>query len=228
MATRTVIAIDAMGGDHAPDITVAGAALARVRYPKLFIQFHGDEARLVPLVARHPELAGHCEIRHAPEVIGPETKPSQALRQGRQSSMRLALNAVAAGEAACAISAGNTGALMALAKFTLKTLPGIDRPAIATLIPTQVGESVMLDLGANVECDAENLVQFALMGAIFCRAVLGISQPTIGLLNIGAEEMKGHDELRTAASILKKNLTAGKFFGFVEGNDIALARPMWW
>lgn len=222
MATRTVIAIDAMGGDHAPGITVAGAALARVRYPKLFIQFYGDEARVAPLLAKHPELAGHSEIIHAPEVIGPDTKPSQALRQGRQSSMRLALNAVAAGEAACAISAGNTGALMALAKFTLKTLPGIDRPAIATLIPTQVGESVMLDLGANVECDAENLVQFGLMGAIFCRTVLGISQPTIGLLNIGAEEMKGHDELRTAASILKKNLTAGKFFGFVEGNDIAL------
>lgn len=222
MAMRTVIAVDAMGGDHAPDMTIAGAALARVRHPGIFFKFFGDEARLQPLCDRLPDLRGNYEICHAPEVISSDAKPSQALRQGRQSSMRLMLNAVAAGEAACAVSAGNTGALMALAKFTLKTLPGIDRPAIATILPTQVGESVMLDLGANVECDAENLVQFALMGAIFCRTVLGISQPSIGLLNIGAEEMKGHDELRTAASILRKNMSAGKFYGFVEGNDIAL------
>jgi phosphate acyltransferase len=159
-------------------------------------------------------------LRHTPDMISSDLKPSLALRQGRNSSMRLAINAVALGEAAAVVSAGNTGALMAMAKFVLKTLPGIDRPAIASMIPTKVGESVMLDLGANVECDAENLVQFALMGAVFCRTVLGIGEPSIGLLNIGTEELKGHDEVRTAASILRARPLPGAFEGFVEGNDI--------
>jgi glycerol-3-phosphate acyltransferase PlsX len=134
--------------------------------------------------------------------------------------MRLAINAVADGEASCMVSAGNTGALMAMAKFVLRTLPGIDRPAIATMMPTQKGEVVMLDLGANIECDAENLVQFALMGAIFSRTVLGHDNPSIGLLNIGTEELKGHDEVRIAASILRERPIPGHLYGFVEGNDI--------
>ena len=220
MTKRTVIALDAMGGDDAPDMIVAGAALARERYPDISYLFYGDEARVKPLLDRHAELRGCSELHHAPDVIGSAMKPSLASRQGRASSMRLAINAVAKGEAASVISAGNTGALMATAKFVLKTMPGIDRPAIATMLPTQTGECVMLDLGANLECDAENLVQFALMGAIFCRAVLGISQPSIGLLNIGAEELKGHDEVRTAAAILRERPIPGVFHGFVEGDDI--------
>lgn len=221
MTTNTVIALDAMGGDRAPAIVVAGAAIARERHPQVKFLFYGDEVQVKPLLDRHSALRGCCELRHAPDAISADLKPSLALRQGRNSSMRHALNAVAQNEAACAVSAGNTGALMAMAKFVLKTLPGIDRPAIASLVPTKIGESVMLDLGANVECDAENLVQFALMGAIFCRAVLGITQPTIGLLNIGTEELKGHDEVRTAASILRERPIPGIFHGFVEGSDIA-------
>jgi glycerol-3-phosphate acyltransferase PlsX len=220
MTKRTVIALDAMGGDDAPEIVVAGAALARERYPDIFFLFFGDETQVRPLLDAHPALASVSEIRHTTEKVSDETKPSIALRQGRNSSMRLAINAVAKGEASCVVSAGNTGALMAMAKFVLKTMPGIDRPAIATVFPTMAGESVVLDLGANLECDAENLVQFALMGAIFCTAVLGISNPSIGLLNIGVEEMKGHDEVRTAAAILRERPLPGAFQGFVEGTDI--------
>ena len=220
MTTHTVIALDAMGGDKAPEIVVAGAALARERYPKVKFLFFGDESVLKPMLDGYPVLHGCSELRHAPEIISSDLKPSLALRQGRNSSMRLAINAVAEEQASCVVSAGNTGALMAMAKFVLKTLPGIDRPAIATLVPTRVGESVLLDLGANIECDAENLVQFALMGAIFCRTVLGISEPSVGLLNIGTEELKGHDEIRMAATILRERPIPGRFHGFIEGNDI--------
>jgi glycerol-3-phosphate acyltransferase PlsX len=221
MTPSTVIALDAMGGDRAPEIVIDGAALARERYPDIRFLFFGDEKFIKPLIDRHSILHTCSELRHAPDVIAGDIKPSLALRQGRNSSMRLAINAVAQGEATSIVSAGNTGALMAMAKFVLKTLNGIDRPAIASMLPTQVGESVMLDLGANVECDAENLVQFALMGAIFCRTVLGISEPTIGLLNIGTEELKGHDEVRMAAAILRERPIPGRFYGFVEGNNIS-------
>ena len=220
MENRTVIALDAMGGDDAPAIVVDGAALARERYPKASFLFFGDEKKIKPLLDRHPILRDCSVLRHTPDVVSSDMKPSLALRQGRNSSMRLAINAVAQGEASCVVSAGNTGALMAIAKFVLKTMPGIDRPAIATLLPARKGEVVMLDLGANLECDAENLVQFALMGAIFCRAVQGIAEPTLGLLNIGAEELKGHDEVRTAAAILRERPIPGLFHGFVEGDDI--------
>ena len=217
-----VIALDAMGGDKAPRIVISGAVVARERYPKAKFIFFGDEAQVKPLLDAEPTLQGCSELVHAPETISPDLKPSLALRQGRSSSMRLAINAVAEGRADCVVSAGNTGALMAIAKFVLKTLPGVDRPAIASLMPTRVGESVLLDLGANVECDAENLVQFALMGSIFCRTVIGIAQPSIGLLNIGTEELKGHDEIRIAANILRDRPIPGRFHGFVEGNDISL------
>ncbi|MDP9127782.1 MAG: phosphate acyltransferase PlsX [Pseudomonadota bacterium] len=222
MPTSAVVALDAMGGDHAPEIVFAGAALARERFPRVKFLFFGDEGKVKPILDRYPALHPVSELRHAPDAIGADTKPSIALRQSRQSSMRLAINAVAEGEAGSVVSAGNTGALLAIAKFVLRTLPGIDRPALASLIPTTSGESVMLDLGVNVECDAENLVQFALMGGIFCSVVLGISNPTIGLLNVGTEEVKGHDEVRTAATMLRERSLGGTFHGFVEGNDIAL------
>lgn len=218
--TSTVIALDAMGGDEGPDMVLAGAATALERYPNLSFLIFGDEERVAPVLKKYPALAAVCEVRHTPDAVSPCMKPSLALRQGRRSSMRLAINAVASGEAVSVVSAGNTGALMAMAKFVLKTMPGIDRPAIATVFPTQKGECVVLDLGANLECDAENLVQFALMGAIFCNAVLGVRKPSIGLLNIGVEEMKGHDEVRTAAAILRERPVPGTFHGYVEGNDI--------
>jgi glycerol-3-phosphate acyltransferase PlsX len=149
-----------------------------------------------------------------------EDKPSQALRSGRGSSMRLAIDAVHNGEANAVVSAGNTGALMAMAKFVLKTLPGIDRPAIASFFPTLRSESVMLDLGANVQCDADNLVQFAVMGNVFARTVLGVREPSMGLLNVGSEELKGHDAVKVASGILRQATLPGKFLGFVEGDDI--------
>ena len=148
-------------------------------------------------------------------------KPSHVLRQGRNTSMRLAIDAVKDGRASAAVSAGNTGALMALAKFVLKTLPGIERPAIASLMPTRRSETVVLDLGANTECDADNLVQFAVMGEVFARAVLGIAKPTVGLLNIGTEDVKGNDTLRDAAAALRSSPLAIEFRGFVEGTDLA-------
>ena len=168
-----------------------------------------------------PRLTARAQIHHTSELVTNEAKPSVALRTGRRSSMRLAIDAVAEGRADGIVSAGNTGALMAMAKFALKMLPGIDRPAIASFFPTQRGESVMLDLGANIECDADNLVQFALMGDAFARSVLGLLQPTVGLLNVGSEDLKGHEAVRSAATQLRAENSPVKFHGFIEGNDIA-------
>jgi len=209
-----------MGGDKAPDAVVKGAAIARERFPHIQFLLYGIESRLRPLLDKLPVLAGCATVRHTDDFITGDAKPSTALRQGRQSSMRLALDAVAAGEAQCMVSAGNTGALMAMAKFALKTLPGIDRPAIATFFPTRRGESVMLDLGANVECDVENLVQFAMMGEAFARTVLGLSRPSVALLNIGSEELKGNDAVRGAALRLRAPGSPINFLGYVEGDGI--------
>jgi glycerol-3-phosphate acyltransferase PlsX len=216
-----IVALDAMGGDHAPGSVVQGAAIAMRRLPKTEFLLFGDKARLEPLVARHKKLTDRFHIHHTDERVADDAKPSVALRAGRNSSMRLALDAVGEGKADCIVSAGNTGALMAMARFSLKMFPGIDRPAMASLIPTQRGESVMLDLGANIECDAENLVQFALMGEVFARTVLGQKQPSVGLLNVGSEEMKGHDAVRAAATRLRAPGSPINFFGFIEGDDIA-------
>ena len=221
MSDRVVIALDAMGGDRAPEVVVAGAALARERMPNTQFLMFGDEATIKPLLENRAALAEVTTIRHTAEHIRSEDKPSTALKSGRGSSMRLAIDSVRDGEAHCVVSAGNTGALMAIAKFVLKTLPGIDRPAIATFFPTALGESCMLDLGANVQCDANNLVQFAVMGEVFARTVLGLEKPTIGLLNIGVEDLKGNEEVREAAAILRDSDLPIAFKGFVEGDDIA-------
>lgn len=209
-----------MGGDRAPQMVIDGADIARRRFPDVRYLLFGDEARIGPLLDRTPALKACSEIRHTPDAVANEDKPSVALRAGRRSSMRLAIDAVDAGEAAGVVSAGNTGALMAMAKIVLRTVPGIDRPAIASYYPTLRGESVMLDLGANVECDADNLVQFAVMGEVFARTVLGVSKPSIGLLNVGAEEQKGHEEVRAAAAALRSTDLPILFHGFVEGDDI--------
>ncbi|HEX5319845.1 MAG TPA: phosphate acyltransferase PlsX [Stellaceae bacterium] len=221
MTDSITIALDAMGGDRAPAMVLNGADLALERHPQARFLLFGQESQIAPLLARLPRLAGVATIHHTSEMVQDDDKPSQALRGGRQSSMRLAIDAVADGRADGVVSAGNTGALMAMAKFVLKTLPGIDRPAIATYFPTRRGESVMLDLGANIECDAENLVQFALMGDVFARTVLGLVEPTVGLLNVGSEDLKGNDAVRGAAARLRGGLTPIRFHGFVEGDDIA-------
>jgi glycerol-3-phosphate acyltransferase PlsX len=209
-----------MGGDKAPDMVVAGADMARERYPNAKFILFGDEARIIPLLEKRKALSPVATVRHTEDFIDNDMKPAAALRSGKNSSMRLAIDSVAAGEADCIVSAGNTGALMATAKLVLKMLPGIHRPAISSFLPTMRGETVMLDLGANLECDVENLVQFAIMGAIFARTVLGIPEPTIGLLNVGAEQVKGNDTLRAAAEVLRTIPIPGVFYGFVEGNDI--------
>jgi glycerol-3-phosphate acyltransferase PlsX len=221
LSAPITIALDVMGGDQAPHMVLKGADKSLKRYPQANFLLFGDEAKIAPLLAKMPRLAARAQVHHTNELVTNEAKPSVALRTGRRSSMRLAIDAVADGRADGIVSAGNTGALMAMAKFALKMLPGIDRPAIASFFPTQRGESVMLDLGANIECDADNLVQFALMGDAFARSVLGLVQPTVGLLNVGSEDLKGNDAVRAAATQLRNENSPVKFYGFIEGNDIA-------
>ncbi|MBO21224.1 MAG: phosphate acyltransferase [Rhodospirillaceae bacterium] len=220
MSDQITIALDAMGGDDAPNIVVAGANIARRRHPDVRFLLFGDEKDLTARVAKQRGLAKFVEIRHASEGVAADAKPSQVVRGGQKTSMWRAIAAVKAGDANAVVSAGNTGALLAMAMLVLKRLPGIDRPAIASFFPTQRGETVMLDLGANIRCDERNLVEFSIMGEVFARTVLGIEQPTIGLLNVGAEETKGKDALKNAAEMLRELDLPGEFVGFVEGDDI--------
>lgn len=220
MPQPLTLSIDAMGGDNAPDMVVEGIEIALERLPDARFILFGDEPRIRALLDDHPRARAVTEVHHTPDVVTNDQKPAHALRQGRNSSMRLAINAVGDGTADGIISAGNTGALMAMAKFVLKTLPGIDRPAIATYFPTMRGDSVMLDLGANVVCDADNLVQFAVMGEVFARNVLNRENPSVGLLNVGVEDLKGHAEVREAAAMLQETTLPIHFYGFVEGDDI--------
>ncbi|MEN8723129.1 MAG: phosphate acyltransferase PlsX [Alphaproteobacteria bacterium] len=215
------LSIDGMGGDDAPAIVIDGLAIARVRHPHVRYVVHGDEAAIAPLLENHPDLTTHVQISHTDEAISMDDKPSQAVRRGRKTSMWRAIDSIRQGDAVAAVSAGNTGALMAMSKIQLKTLEGIDRPAIASLWPTEVGESVVLDLGANVEADAKQLVDFAVMGATFSRIMTGLKAPKVGLLNIGTEELKGHDEIKAAAQMLRDLPLSMNFIGFVEGDGIS-------
>jgi len=220
VSTRLTLSLDAMGGDNAPGMVMDGINIAHMRMPHVDFLLYGDEKQLNPLLDKAPGLQDVCQIRHTDDVVSNDEKAGAALRSGRNSSMRLAINAVSEGDAAGIVSAGNTGALMAMAKFVLKTLPGIDRPAIAKNFPTMRGDCIILDLGANVQCDAENLVQFAVMGEAYARKVLGIEQPSIGILNIGSEEVKGHEQLHHAATMIQEINLPIRFHGFVEGDDI--------
>ncbi len=213
------LAIDGMGGDLGPDMIVAGLGLALERHPAARFLICGNEARLGPLIRRSSRVSQACTLRHSAVEITSDMKPTAALRL-RGSSMRMAIDAVASREAQGMVSAGNSGALLALAKIVIKTLPGIDRPAMAAIGPSARGDVVMLDLGANVQCDSRNLVEFAIMGDVFARTVLGLTAPTIGLLNVGSEELKGDERVRQAADILRLSHLAGNFHGFVEGHDI--------
>jgi glycerol-3-phosphate acyltransferase PlsX len=220
MSRSNVLAVDAMGGDAAPEMVIAGLDIAAMRLPAAKFLIYGDEAQIGPLIAKTKRVKAQSTIHHTADIITGEMKPTIALRL-RDSSMRRAIDAVRSGEAAGVISAGNTGALLALSKIVLKTLPGIDRPAMAAIGPSAKGDVVMLDLGLNVVYDARNLVEFALMGEIFARVVLGLPAPTFGLLNIGSEEGKGDEILRSAAATLRESPLAKQFHGFVEGHDIA-------
>jgi glycerol-3-phosphate acyltransferase PlsX len=209
-----------MGADASPATIVAGTAIARRRHPKCRFLLHGDEQILGPLLAKHRGLAKQAEIRHSPDFVRMTEKPSQVIRRGRSSSMWHAIEAVAKDEADVAVSAGNTGALMAVALFRLGAAEGISRPAIAVLWPTMRGQSVVLDVGANAGGEAEQLVDFAVMGEAFARTIFGIERPTVGLLNIGEEERKGIEPVKRAAQILRESKLPMEFCGFVEGDDI--------
>ena len=217
------IALDAMGGDEGVRVMIEGAALARRRHDRFKFLLVGDEERIKAALENHPNLRAAAEILHAPDVVSGDEKPTQALRRAKTTSMGLAINAVKVGEAGAAVSAGNTGALMAMAKLALRTMPGIDRPALSAIMPT-LGENdvVMLDLGANTDCDARNLVQFAVMGAAYSRIVTGRERPRVRLLNIGSEDTKGTGELQLAAAQLKSAAEelSMAFDGFVEADKI--------
>lgn len=213
------LAIDAMSGDHGCVVTVPAAIRALGRHSSLEIILVGDEEQLLPLLRDCP-VRSRIRIQHASEVVTMDDKPSKALRGKKDSSMRVAINLVKEGEAAACVSAGNTGALMATARFVLKTLPGIDRPAIISAMPSVNGHTYMLDLGANAESTAEQLFEFAVMGSVLVTAIHGVESPKVGLLNIGEEEIKGSEAIQSAASMLCESDM--NYIGFVEGNDIYL------
>jgi glycerol-3-phosphate acyltransferase PlsX len=219
-AAKVVLALDGMGGDRAPDVVVQGADIARERHPGTTFLLFGDPERLKPLVDRRKGLAKVLEIVPAEDAVSADDKPSFALRRRRKSSMWLAVQAAAEGRADSVVSAGNTGALLAISMVAMRMVAGAHRPALASFLPTSRGEVVMLDLGANVECDAENLAEFAVMGSVFAQVLLGLDTPKVGLLNVGSEELKGHDEVRQAAGWLRREGSPVNFHGFVEGNDI--------
>ncbi len=220
MATFT-IALDAMGGDHGPKVVIPGADISLIRNPNLNFLMFGKKSEIEQELEKFPRLSEKTEVIHTDVAIPMDAKPSQALRQGRHgSSMWLALRSVKDGQAKTMISAGNTGALMAMSKFCLKTLPGIERPAIAAIWPTIHSECIVLDVGANVGATAQQLFDFALMGAAMSRAITGIEKPRVGLLNIGVEEVKGLEEVRAAGQMLKNQDLPLDYQGFVEGNDL--------
>ena len=219
MSVKPKISLDAMGGDNAPDIVIAGADRALQIHPEMELILVGDETRIKPLVkaSRHLHQA---QIIHADDIVLAEDKPSQALRSGRQTSMWKAIELVSDGSADAVVSAGNTGALMAMSKLQLRMLEGVSRPAIAGFFPTVKGSSCMLDMGANIECNEDNLVQFAIMGSAFFSSVMGTEKPAIGLLNVGEEEQKGFEYLRLAAQTLQDDKLGLNYAGFVEGSDM--------
>jgi len=221
MSEPLVISIDAMGGDHAPQSVVEGVAIAAEDNPGVRFQLHGPSVRRAPLLDQFPAARRACDVTEAEGVIGMEVKPSQALRQGRGTSLWNAIQAVEEGRANAVVSAGNTGALMAIAMFRLRLQEGVHRPALVAGWPTMKGFAAVLDVGANVAADASQLVEFAIMGEAFHRAVHGVRKPTVGLLNVGAEDQKGHEEIRSAARLIRESGVDLAFHGFVEGDDIS-------
>ena len=219
-STALTLAVDAMGGDAGPGAVVDGVAHAIAQGLQANIIFFGDEKQINPLVKNAKGLEG-AVIRHTDNVVSMNDKPMHVLRRGRDTSMWAAIEAVKNDEAHAVVSGGNTGALMAVAKMQLRMIDGVDRPAITALWPTPRGRSVVLDVGANVEADENQLVQFAIMGEAFYRALMNVDKPTVGLLNVGAEDLKGHELIRTAARVLREADPDMAFQGFVEGNDIS-------
>ena len=221
MSDELCLAVDAMGGDAGAEAIVDGVVLAVSKGLTAKVLFFGQESVLAPLIAAQPSLAGRCEVRHAADVVTMEDKPAGVLRRGRETSMWKAVAAVADGEAGGVVSSGNTGALMAVSRMQLKMIDGVDRPAISALWPTPYGRHAVLDVGANVEVDARQLAHFAIMGEAFFRGFKGVEKPSVGLLNVGSEEQKGHGLIREAARLLREDAPEMNFKGFVEGGDIS-------
>jgi phosphate acyltransferase len=222
MPHKVRIALDAMGGDHGPQVVIPGAELSLIRHPDTELILFGDAAVIEPILKAHSRLKAASRLVHTEVTVKMDDKPSQALRHGRwKSSMWLALDAVKKGEADVAVSAGNTGALMAMSRFNLKMIAGIDRPAIAALWPTLKGESIVLDVGASIGADAEHLLHLAAMGSAMARVLFNIERPTVGLLNIGVEEVKGLEPVREAGGMLREHPWPHlEYVGFVEADDI--------
>lgn len=222
MSDTNIISLDVMGGDYGASVVIHGASIALQRRPQISFILYGDESVIKSELAKFPKLSAKSRIEHCDIHVAMDDKPSKALRAGRwKSGMWRSIEAVKNNEAAVSISAGNTGALMAMARFCLRTMPGIDRPAMAALWPTMNGESVVLDVGANVGATASHLIDFALMGSAMARALYDLDRPTVGLLNIGVEEVKGQEDVREAGQILREATLSGmKYHGFVEGDDL--------
>lgn len=218
---QTILSIETMGGDDAPRVVIDGLKVFCEQQDDIRFLLHGNKQELAPLLGDAPLVAARSEIRHTDISVRMEDKPSQALRKARGSSMWNAIECVKSGEAAAAVSAGNTGALMAMSMMLLRRMPGVHRPGMTALWPTMTGTSVVLDVGANLEADAAQLVTFAVMGEAYARAVTGKRKPTIGLLNIGSEDSKGHGHLQTAADMLANKELELAYYGFVEGDDIS-------
>jgi len=224
VARELTVSVDAMGGDAGPGIVIAALTRVAQRHPDVRFLLAGDETILSGLLGKHPRLKERVQVRHAPDRVAMEDKPSHVLRRGRDTSMWRAIEAVEKKDAEVAVSAGNTGALMAMSMYQLGTIEGISRPAIASIWPTLRGQTVVLDCGANVSATAEQLVDFAIMGEAFAHAILGLDRPSVGLLNVGTEEQKGNDGVKEAAAILRAATASNlpmAFHGFIEGNDIA-------
>lgn len=226
MPNKVRIALDAMGGDHGPSVVVPGADRALSAHPNSSFILFGDSAKIDPILDAHPRLKAAAKVVHTDVAVRMDDKPSQALRNGRwKSSMWLTIDAVKKGEADVAISAGNTGALMAMARFNLRMMAGIERPAIAGIWPTLRGESIVLDLGASIGADTEHLLDMAVMGSAMARVLFHLDRPKVGLLNIGVEEVKGLEQVREAGRILREApLPHMDYIGFVEGDDIGKGR----
>ncbi len=226
--SRIVLSVDAMGGDRGPAAVVAGLVMSAPEMPDADFILHGDEVELGKLLARHPDLTARVKIRHAARVVTMQDKPSQVMRHGEGTSMWSTINAVRSGEAQVAVSCGNTGALMAVAMIRLRKLPGVNRPAIAVLWPSRNpgGFNLMLDAGADIKADAEDLAQYAMMGASYARNGMGLTRPRVGLLNVGTEEHKGSAELKSASDMIATAATRGdyEYIGYVEGVDLPSAR----
>jgi len=221
MPNGVVLSVDAMGGDHAPASVLEGLEIFCGRRPDARILLHGVESALAPLLDSHPAARAACVVHPAERAVAMDAKPSQALRQGKGTSLWNALVSVEERLAHAAISAGNTGALMAFSRLRLRTIAGIDRPALVANWPTPRGFTSFLDAGANLETGAEQLVAYAIMGEAFHRARHGVARPTVALLNIGAEELKGHEEIREAARLIRAAQLDMDFRGFVEGDDLS-------